>query len=255
MYNFFALGKFIYFDGYSGYILDFKQGDVTGDGIIDNVYLIGDRPYGFQSPFVANINLVVQDGASLQYTRVPIKDGSGYNPTIFLGDFTGDKVDDIVVYIDSGSGAILYSYIYSFVDNKPSLLFDHEKFNKEFQYEVIFRDNFEVDVISFKTKKKFTIDISYKGEEYLWEIYNEDGTLKEGIKGFVNAISGLYPIDFDRDGVYELMAVQKVAGRYNADAIGYVETDLKWNGRSFVAFRQEIGIFGENILSIPYICN
>ena len=134
-------------------------------------------------PFVANINLVVQDGASLQYTRVPIKDGSGYNPTIFLGDFTGDRVEDIVVYIDSGgSGAILYSYIYSFVDNKPKLLFDHEKFNEEFQYEVIYRDNFEVDLISFRTKKKFTIDISYKGQEYLSEIYNEDGTLKEELK-------------------------------------------------------------------------
>ena len=74
--------------------------------------------------------------------------------------------------------------------------------------------------------------------------------MKEGIKGFVNPISGLYPIDFNRDGIYELMAVQKIAGRYNADAIGYVETDLKWNGRSFVAFRQEIGIFGESILDI-----
>ena len=63
---------------------------------------------------MANINLVVQDGASLQYTRVPIKDGSGYNPTIFLGDFTGDKVDDIVVYIDSGAVELSFIAIYIF---------------------------------------------------------------------------------------------------------------------------------------------
>lgn len=248
MYRFFCPRQMIYFDGYSAHILDFKQGDVNGDGVIDNILLTGNRPNGLQSPFVTDINLVIQDGATQRYTRIAIDNGVGYNPTIDLADFTGDKILDIIVYIDSGgSGAMLYSYIYSFANNNPKLIFDYESFNDEYKYEVIYRDNYEVDVISFKTNSRYTIDIQYKGEEYLSEIYTSDGKLKEGIKGFVNPLSGLYPIDFERDGVYELMAVQKVAGRYNADAIGYVETDLRWNGKKFVPINQEIGIFGGTV--------
>jgi hypothetical protein len=251
MYRFFCPRQMIYFDGYSAHILDFKRGDVNGDGFIDNVYLMGDRPNGLQSPFVNNINLVVQDGATNTYVRVPIKDGSGYNPTIFLGDFTGDKVEDIAVYIDSGgSGAMLYSYVYSFLNNRPRVIFNYEDFNEKYQYDVIYRDNYKVDVISRNTNSKYTIDIEYKGPEYLSEIYDANGKLKEEITGFVNPISGLYPIDFERDGTYELEAVQKVAGRYNADALGYVQTDLKWDGRSFKPFRQTVAIFGETIREV-----
>lgn len=248
MYNYFCPRQTIYFDGYSGLILDFKQGDVTGDGIIDNVFLMGNKPNDSQSPFVEDINLVVLDGATGRYTRVALKEGSGYNPTLFLGDFTGDRVDDIVVYIDSGgSGAMLYSYIYSFLNNKPRLMFDFDKFNEYYTYDVIYRDNYKVDVISKRTNSMYTIDIKYKGAEYLSEIYDANGKLKEEIIGFVNPISGLYPIDFERDGIYELEAVQKIAGRYNADAIGYVQTSLKWDGKSFNPIGQTVSIFGKEI--------
>jgi len=36
----------------------------------------------------------------------------------------------------------------------------------------------------------------------------------------------LYPVDFDGNQVYELLAYQKIAGRYNADALGYVLNTL-----------------------------
>lgn len=251
MYQFYYPRQMIYFDGYSALILDFKLGDVNGDGIIDNVYLTGDKSKGSQSPFTENINLVVLDGATVKYMRIGLKENAGYNPTLFLGDFTGNRVDDIVVYIDSGgSGATLYSYIYSFLNNKPRLMFDFERFNEEYKYEVIYRDNYKVDVISERTNNRYTIDIEYKGPEYLSEIYDASGKLKVEIKGFVNPISGLYPIDFDRDGTYELEAVQEISGRYHADGLGYVETALKWDGQSFKSIRQVVSIFGETILEV-----
>lgn len=67
------------------------------------------------------------------------------------------------------------------------------------------------------------MDISYKGSEYLSEIYDSNGKLMSAISGFVNQLSGLYPIDFDANGVFELLAFQKIAGRYNADALGYIQ--------------------------------
>ncbi|WP_432405461.1 VCBS repeat-containing protein [Wukongibacter sp. M2B1] len=227
------------------YILDFKQGDVTGDGTIDNVYLVGQRTSASDSPFVQNITLVVQNGRTNSFTRIPLKENAGYNPTIFLGDFTGDKIDDILISIDSGgSGGYAFYYIYSFINNNPREIFDFEKFDQEYKYDVIYRDFYKVEVKKKNDTQKYIIDIQYKGDEYLSEIYDQNGKLKEPIEGWVNPLGGLYPIDFQRDGTYELYAMQRIAGRYNADGLGYVQTSLKWDDRGFVPFFQTVGILG-----------
>jgi hypothetical protein len=67
---------------------------------------------------------------------------------------------------------------------------------------------------------KYLLDISDRGSEYLSEIYYRNGKLKAPISGFVNPLSVLQPVDFDYDRVLELMAFQKIAGRYNAEFAG-----------------------------------
>lgn len=230
------------------YTIDFKQGDVNGDGVRDNIFLVGTKPSGTNSPFVDDITLMIQDGATHRTTTIPLKVNAGYNPTIFLGDFTGDRVNDILISIDSGgSGAIGFYYLYSFLNDVPRLLFDFEKFNDEYQYSVNYRDNYCVEVISKELREKYIIDIRYKGEEYLSQIYDKNGKLKEPIEGWVDPISGLYPVDFDRDGIYELYMFQSISGLYHADGLGYVETAMKWNRTSFTLYFQQVSIFGENI--------
>ncbi|WP_330396824.1 hypothetical protein [Anaeromicrobium sediminis] len=241
----------MYFPGPMGsnnktsYILDFKEGDVNGDGVIDYVYLIGDKPYGDESPFRDKIRLKIVDGKTNLVTIIKLKENAGYNPTLFLGDFSVDKIDDILISIDSGgSGGYAFYYIYSFLKNEPKIIFDFEKFNEAYEYEVKYQDNYKVEVISKRTNTKYILDITYKGESYLSEIYYENGKLKEPIEGWVNPLGGLYPIDYQRDGTYELYAQQRIAGRYNADGLGYVQTSLEWNGQNFVPFFQTVGIFG-----------
>jgi hypothetical protein len=240
--------QMMYFNGESYYILDFKSGDVNGDRLSEDVYLVGDKPSGEESPFSDNIALVIYDSKTNDYTKITPKDNVGYNPTIFLGDFTGDKVDDILISIDTGgSGGTTYNYIYSFLDNRSREIFDYEKFNDEFKYDVNYRDNYRVEVISQRMKEKYIVDISGRGKEYLSEIYNKNGRLKAPIEGFVNPISGVYPVDFQRDGIYELQIYQRVAGRYNADSLGFVQTNISWDGKKFVPVNQYLSIFGNNI--------
>ncbi len=224
-------------------IVSFGRADVNGDRIPDNVYLTGIRTPG--SPFIQNITLVIQDGLTGRFTVIPLKENAGYNPTLFLGDFTGDGVADILISIDSGgSGGIMYHYIYSFINNNARLLFDFEVYNAEFQYIVTYKDNYLVEVISQPNNVKYLLDISYKGSDYLNEIYDENGKLKQPITGFVNPLSGLYPVDFNYDGVFELLAYQKIAGRYNADGLGYVLNTLKWDNNRFVLENQNVAIWG-----------
>ncbi|WP_337103822.1 VCBS repeat-containing protein [Paenibacillus sp. YIM B09110] len=224
-------------------IVAVAQGDVTGDGISDNVYLTGVRTP--DSPFIEQITLVVQDGSSGRVTHTPLQDNAGYNPTIFLGDFTGNKVNEILVSIDSGgSGGIMYHYVYSFLNNVAKIIFNYSAYNELYQYVVTFKDDYKVEVLSKLNKMKYIIDISGRDKEYLSEIYWENGKLKQPISGFVNPLSGLYPVDFDGNHVYELLAYQKIAGRYNADALGYVLNILVWNGNQFTLGDQNVAIFG-----------
>lgn len=224
-------------------VVSFARGDVTGDRVPDNVYLTGIMTPA--SPFIQNITLLVQDGRSGELTSVPLRENAGYNPTVFLGDFTGNGVDDIFISIATGgSGGIMYHYIYSFVDNTAQLLFDFNVYNEQYQYEVTYQDYYKVEVVSMINNKKYIIDISTKGVEYLNEIYDENGKLKSPITGFVNPLSGLYPVDFDSNKRYELLAYQKIAGRYNADSLGFVLNTLAWLDNRFVLQNQYVAILG-----------
>ncbi|MEW9123120.1 MAG: VCBS repeat-containing protein [Thermotaleaceae bacterium] len=224
-------------------IISYARGDVTGDGIADNVYLTGVTTT--DSPFIQKITLVIQDGQTGMFRYIPLKSDGGYNPTLFLGDFTGNRVKDIMISIASGgSGGIMYYYIYSYAGNIPRLLFDYNVFNEAYQYQIIYKDYYKVAVINTTTNVQYLIDISNKGPDYLNEIYNPDGKLKAPLEGFVSPLSGLYPIDFDGNGIYELLAYQRISGRFAADALGYLQTSLNWNSRKFTLRTQYVAIFG-----------
>lgn len=140
-------------------IVSYARGDVTGDRVPDDIYLTGRMTPA--SPYIQHITLVVQDGRSGKVTRVHLREDAGYNPTLFLGDFTGNGVDDILISINTGgSGAIMNHYIYSFVDNRPRLLFDSSKYNEHYQYEVTYLDNYKVEVVSVENNQTYIIDIS-----------------------------------------------------------------------------------------------
>lgn len=224
-------------------VVSFAQGDVNGDRTPDNVYLTGIKTQ--DSPFTQNITLLVQDGRTGRFTSTALRENAGYNPSLFLGDFTGNGVADILISITTGgSGGIMYHYIYSFLNNAPQLLFDFNVYNEQYKYEVTYKDNYKVEVVSKNNNKKYIIDISTRDSEYLNEIYDKNGKLNSPIKGFVNPLSGLYPVDFDSNKVYELLAYQKIAGRYNADSLGYVLNTLKWKENKFVLADQYVAIFG-----------
>jgi len=227
-------------------IIQTKFGDINGDGMFETIFLMGTKTP--DSPLWKNITLVIFYGQTRQFEQLALKENVGYNPTIFLGDFTGNHIEDILVISDTGgSGGIINGEIFSSINGTVRSIFDTETFNNKRTYAVHYLNNYKASVRSSNPKKQYIIDLQYKGPEYLAEIYNKDGTLKQPIEGWVDPISGLYPVDYDRDGTYELLAYQEIAGRYHADGLGYVENILKWNGQEFVVDRQTVAIYGEDL--------
>jgi hypothetical protein len=95
--------------------------------------------------------------------------------------------------------------------------------------------------------KKYIIDIQDKGEVYLSKLYDENGKLKEPIEGYVNPLSGVYPIDYNGDGIYELFALRRVIGLYNADSLGTVQTSFKWKEIEFKSWFEYLSVYGSAI--------
>ncbi|NKE08116.1 VCBS repeat-containing protein [Mesobacillus selenatarsenatis] len=224
-------------------VVAFARGDVNGDKIPDSVYITGMKESDVS--IIKNLTLVIQDGATGSLTQVPLNENIGYNPTLFLGDFTGDGVRDILITIATGgSGGTTYNYVYTFVHNNLRLLFDSDVYNQMYQYGVTYKDDYKVEVFSSLNNTKYLIDLTLREPEYLNEIYDTNGKLKSAVNGWVDPISGLYPIDFDSNKIYELLAYQKISGRYHADSLGFIQNRLKWNGSRFVLDYQDLAIFG-----------
>lgn len=232
------------------YIVSSERGDVNGDKIADDVYLTGYRTPA--SPFVQHIQLHIKDGATGHIYTVPLKENTGYNPTVFLGDFTGDGIADILINIDSGgSGAFTYDSLFSFVNNQPRLLYDNDWFMKTYSAgtKVTFENGYKVRVVNRSLRKEYILDISLRDREYLNELYDANGVLKKPVSGDVQVVSGTYPIDLQRDGVYELWPFQRITGLYNADGLGDLQTPLSWDQRQnrFVPMYQLASVFGQDL--------
>lgn len=234
-------------------LLDTKYGDVNGDGIPDKVSLFGTRSEDNESTYIMNLAIVIEDGRTKELKTIVPKMNSGYNPTIFLADFTRDKVDEIKLSMETGgSGGYGNYYIYSFIKNETKEIFDSDRFNVENLYKVNYENLYRVNVGSIALDKLFVLDISNKGNEYLSELYDVNGVLIKPIEGQVQAISLLVPfVSNEKEEYYELSAFQRIVGIYNADTIGYIQSQLTWNGQRFVSTRTFASVPGTRLV-FPY---
>lgn len=218
------------------------QGDLNGDGYPEGVTVAG-MPVS-EGGFVKDIVLLIRSGATGRTSRVQPPQDQGYSPRVNLVNLVGGPGLEILLTINTGgSGGIINAYVYSYANSTPRLIFDSGQFDEAFSYTVTYLDGYTVEVKSLANDATYRIDISQRGAEYLDQIYGPDGVLLKPVEGFVDPISGLYPVDFDGNGVYELLAIQAISGLFHADGLGYVQSVLAWDGERFALDRQNVAIF------------
>jgi hypothetical protein len=227
--------------------------DTNGDGIPDRVCLYGDK--SADSDIIHSIIIEVYIGQTELGTQV-ITELNGYNPTLFLGDFTKDKVDDIFLRMDlmfnslnskdkGAYGASVDTYNGQFLET----IFASDRYNDEYPFIVEYNDLYKVSVANVKENKLFFLDISYKGYDYLSQYYNEEGKLIKPVKGQVLGVNPIIPVvSSTKDNSYDLLAVHRVIGSSDSDTLGYLQNLLSWDGKWFVSVNMMAAAPGTDLI-------
>ena len=153
----------------------------------------------------------------------------------------------MVSFDTGGSGGYGIFYIYSFRNNSLHELFNVDKYNEKYTFQVNYEDFYKVRVESPQLNVFFIIDISNKGPDYLSQYYDENGILKNPLIGGALALGALYPIITNNESYnYDLVALQRIIGPTNVDTLGFVENLLTWKDTQLVSNRLSVSIPAAN---------
>ncbi|MGM0445637.1 MAG: hypothetical protein ACQEQH_04450 [Bacillota bacterium] len=211
-------------------IIDKKFQDVTGDGINDQIFLIGDKPGGIDSIFYAPLEVAVYDTFKKNFHKTTYRSLAGYEPKLALYDFTGDQTKDIFIKANSGgSGGIYNHLIVNYSNNDLNIIFDNYD-NKGLDIKGRYMDGFKAELFIEELNREITLDLSFNKDKYIDEkIYDYNGKLLREINPNVYPYSNLTPMDYDLDNTFELRGTQRLVGAYGADSIGKFHTILKYD--------------------------
>ena len=173
---------------------------------LSQIYICSSAQSGFQE----NISLKIVTGN--EEKEVVPNANSGYNPSVFLGDFLGNGLNQIFYFVESGgSGDYSFYQLYSGENGEISSIFDSQNFNQNISATM------QGDIIS----------IEYLGQTLLLDASKNDlSGAREVIVSPVNTILPLYSTAFQR---YQMLVYQKVYIDYTANNVGYVTTLLDFS--------------------------
>ncbi len=211
-----------------------EAADVTGDGVKDSITLVGTSPDD-NSAFQNSISLRIFDASTNKMIEADLKDFGGYEPKIFLGDFTGDKVKDIMISAPTGgSGGIIDNRIVTVKDGKAQLIFGEDD-NAGLALSGKFADGFKANLKVEQLNKDFTVDLSAFKDGYVeGGTYDASGKLKVDVEPWADGFSLLEPVEYTGDGTYYLRGIQSISGVAHVNRISNMESLWKYSDGKWV---------------------
>ena len=216
--------------------------DVTGDGIADSITLTGKKATT-ETLYASKMALVIYDNQTEQSYSLNLGMG-GYEGKLFVGDFTGDHIADILVSAPTGgSGGIVDHRIATFSNNQLTLIFKKEN-NNGASFTGQFLEGWKAEITNKETGKSIIVETGKNRPDYIrLGIYDEAGhVLKDTTKPWHYPFSRLDPIDPDNDGTYELKGYQRIVGAYNADPLAEVESQWKYENNNWTVRQIKVAV-------------
>jgi hypothetical protein len=224
----------------AGYvILDRQTGNNTSDGKPRDILLIGRKP-NENSNYADDLSLIILDETNSNPITVKLPNVCGYDSKLFVGDFNGDKTNDVLVTIPTGgSGGIVEHRIIT-LSGEPKIIFGSAE-NKGIVTAGRFVEGFKFQLRERYTERTVAIDLINKMNTYVKaNLYDNTGKLLRQENGSVNPFGELKPLDVGHDGIFELRGQQRITGMYNADTVGYIYSIWKYENGEWVPKQIEV---------------
>lgn len=225
-------------------IIDYKLGDVTGDGINDEVYIMS-------CAFTQCINkyyLVIKEGNSDKVLNYELQENN-YKFEFDLVYFKDKNKKEIFIRsIDECFGGCIKGQVLTYERGGLKEIFNSNEFYEENKISAFYRENYKVEVLNYERNKKYIVDIKENLDYYLDFVYYCDGKVKEGKeKANISSVWGCnsyYPMGSQ---VANISIIQKVIGQSDTDNICLIESTLKWQDKSFNIVHQIVILNGNFI--------
>lgn len=214
-------------------IIDFKNGDVNGDGNNENVILTYDSNNKGM--------LFIQDSRNGQVIgSKAFDDYTSHYGEIILADVDGDKIDDIMSIIESGGTSAMQTCdIETFKNNSLNLIgeWSYEKSTFKMNEDDLTFSLSGWDTMNIRSatfNKNYSIDLT--SDEFMqWAKSNGsevDPYVGHGPRFSVN--------DADNDGVYEVRVYEDISGECHADVLGGFYTYYKYSNSSWKLVKLDV---------------
>lgn len=210
-------------------IVDFKSGDVNGDGNNENIILTNDSN--------DNGKIFIQDPKNGQVIGSKnLNDYSTPYGKIILADINGDKVDDIMSLIESGGSS----------DNQTC---DIASFKNSTFTQIAKNDSFEINenLLKFSLNGWDTLNIN---SAVFGKSYSIDLTKDQAMQQAKSSKQQVYPYlghgprysvtDINGDGVYEVRMFVDISGAYHADVLSTFNICYKYSNSSWTPVKFDI---------------
>jgi hypothetical protein len=202
------------------YVFDSKRVDVTGDGIADDVVLTGEKQG--KNPYVQNISVAVKDGHNNKYLMTSIGTlNTGLDPKLFIGKFSKNGSNDILVSLATGGSGGVYQYsLLTDQNNQLTALVSQKELNQGLALETQCLSELKLKIMDKNTGYTTSIDLHKGLADYeRMGIYNSKGKLLKDPMILVDGFGVLKPEYDSINGVYDLHGIQSISVGFHANSV------------------------------------
>ena len=226
-------------------IIDIKEGKLTNQNKGDVVCLKGQK-LSEDSNYIEDLSIVIKS-KDIGEKEFPLKIG-GYNFTLYLGEFSDECTEDILIYGETGgSGSYVITNVYHYDDGKLLEIFNADTFSDKYKCKCRYLKDYKVEVICERVQKKYILDISNIGKQYLSETYDMDGKIITDSDPTVSYANNVYPLKDLASSLMKLEIYQRIIGIDNINILGAIQSIVSLDKGKCTIIKQDILSCGENV--------
>ena len=205
--------------------------DVTGDGVVDEVYLIARRAQA-DSDFMSEHGLLVIEGKEgKQLLNWLGPESAAYPGTITFGKLDiGSSVDMLIDLPSGGSGGITTAMPVSMEGGTLRIMADLYALNDGPAVDMLVSDGYKM--VAKYEGIDFTIDLlrgAAKDDEGTYGgIFDENGRKVGTLKPVMDPVGSTELTDVNNDGISELVTYRSIWAVYHANAVAVARTVWGW---------------------------